>query len=116
MTEEKVPRKWEYIADQLKELNAPLKVINAAIELDAIMCNLGLGHGSPYWLRHYAEYCITGELHELIFCQASCTACVDCRCVCSKCKLGVKGRCTPRSRYADDYFGIVGNWSTVHVK
>jgi hypothetical protein len=116
MTEEVIPRKWEYIADQLRELNAPKKVINAATELDNIMVKLGLGFSTSYWERHYLEFSEPEDLHNLIFCQSSCTACEDCSRMCYRCKLGTKNECTPRSRYADEYFHIVGHWSKDNLR
>lgn len=116
MTKEEIPRKWKYIADRLKLLNAPEKVINAATQIDNIMVKLGLGYNTPYWERHYLEYPEPEDLHDLIFYQSSCTACVDCDSVCSRCKLGHKGNCTPRSKYADDYFHIVGHWSHANLR
>ncbi len=116
MTKEEIPRKWKYIADRLKLLNAPEKVINAATQIDNIMVKLGLGYNTPYWERHYLEYLKSEDIHDLIFCQPSCTACVDCDNMCFRCKMGVKGNCTPRSRYADSYFYIVGHWSTGNLR
>lgn len=119
MHEGEIPRKWVFIADKLRMLNAPKKVINAAVELDRLMVKLSLGDNTPYWERHYNEYRVSedlGDLDKLIFCRASCTACVDVDNMCVNCKLGIKGNCTPRSRYADNYFYIIGIWSLTNLR
>lgn len=111
MNKSYIPRKWEYIAERLEEINAPKKVINAAIELDDIMVGLGLGDNTSYWERHYTEFCGKKELNTLISSRQTCTACVDAKNKCEDCKLGILRYCTPRSKYPDDYFAIVRGWS-----
>lgn len=116
MTDEPVLSKWDFIAKWLKELNAPKKVINAAIEVDDALIACGLGHNTCDWERDY-DY-ITGwdrtsyeALFNLINTEEYCTACEDVCGICRKCKLGANLCCTPRSRHADKYFSIVRNWT-----
>ncbi len=110
MNESYIPRKWEYIADRLKEINAPKKVINAAIELDSLMVELGLGDNTSYWERHHTEFYGKEGLNTLISTRQTCTACLDAQNKCEDCKLGIPRYCTPRSKYPDDYFAIVRGW------
>lgn len=114
MTNEEIPRKWEYIADQLRKLKAPKKVINAAVEIDNLMVKLDLGYNTPQWeqLTYYRRAPVTHKslrLYGLVNNAQSCTACMEAE-FCSRCKLGTKGQCTPRSRYADNYYLIVLQW------
>lgn len=112
--EEDIPRKWEYIADQLDRLKAPAKVVNAAIEIDNAMVKLGLGYHTDDWVKRYPvllKYPPTiTELHSLVSSHRSCTACLDCLSICTNCKLGTERQCTPRSKHADRYYGIVKRW------
>lgn len=110
MNESYIPRKWEYITERLKEINAPKKVINAAVELDNLMVELGLGNNTPYWERHHTEFYGRKELNTLISSKQTCTACVDAKNKCDNCKLGILRHCTPRSKYPVDYFAIVRGW------
>ena len=116
MTSEEIPRKWKFIADKLKEFNAPLKVVNAAIELDNITVSLGLGYNTPYWARHSDEIHTAVDVNDMIFSRRSCTACAEVNNNCDDCRMGEYGHCTPRKKYADDYFGIVGRWSSEHLR
>jgi hypothetical protein len=110
-----IPRKWEYIADQLREHKAPAKVVNAAVESDNAMVKLGLGYHTEYWTKKYPIYLkyqplLIKELYDLVTDNKSCSACEDCGCICSECKLGQSRRCTPRNKHADLYFTIVKFW------
>ena len=108
MTEEAIPRKWEYIADQLRQIYAPKKVINAAIEIDNAMVKLKLEYNTLDWRRIYSEDYLT--LLGLINNSASCSACHDATNGCTYCRLGGKTGCTPRCKHADDYYSIVHDW------
>lgn len=110
-----VPRKWEYIATRLKEINAPDKVVNAAIEIDNAMVRLGLGYNTTVWVNAYPHYVSnppdTGGLYDIVMDRHSCSACVDSGYMCFACKLGSAHKCTPRSKHADKYFTIMKNWT-----
>lgn len=108
--ENHIPRKWEYIAERLEEINAPKKVIKAALELDDLMVELGLGSNTAYWERHHTEFYGINGLYTLISTRRTCTACVDATNDCDNCKLGILRQCTPRSKYPVDYFAIVRGW------
>ena len=105
ITEVVIPRKWKYIADQLRELNAPKKVINAAIEIDNILVDLGLGFNTQDWCEYY--YSQTLSLYGLVHNANSCSACTRC----DTCVMGDSTSCTPRRKYADDYYRIVSDWT-----
>lgn len=114
MTEDKIPRKWEYIADQLRLLNAPAKVVNAATEINNAMVRLGLGFHTDLWKKSY-PICVKYEpsitqINKLIRSMGTCSACVESGYICSDCKLGAPKRCTPRSKHADLYYSIVKDW------
>ena len=117
MTEKRVPRKWEYIADQLRKLNAPAKVVNAATEIDNAMVKLELGYNTKYWvndLYHRTPPPSTQLLRllSLVNNSDSCSACDETIAGCHTCKLGGKDGCTPRRNYADKHYSIVYNWIT----
>ena len=105
-SKEEVPRKWVYITQELFKLNAPFKVLNAAIELDNALVRLGLGYNTADWIAMYpTKPCIS----KLIVNKPSCSACEQ-SIFCNYCVLGDYYSCTPRNKHADDYYGIVGNW------
>ena len=115
VTEQKIPTKWEYIDTWLTNLNAPKKVINAAIEINNALVDLGLGDNTQDWEKDYdrisrVDRTSLSRLHDLIMTDLYCTACVNCEYICIHCKLGDDSLCTPRHRYADDYFSIVRKW------
>lgn len=115
----KIPRKWEYIVSRLKEIDAPKKVTNAAIEMDNAMVRLELGFHTDLWEKRY-PLCVKYEpsifqLNKLIGSMGTCSACVESGYICSDCKLGAARRCTPRSKHADLYFSIVKNWVAERV-
>ena len=121
MTEQKIPTKWNLIAILLEELNAPKKVINAAIEIDNALENLGLGDNTQDWEKNYDRmwewnHANPIALYNLILTQKYCTACKDCGSICCHCKLGNGTNCTPRRWYADQYFSIVRNWVSKKTK
>lgn len=117
--EEDIPRKWEYIADQLKKMKAPSKIIDAATEVDNLLTGLGFDPHTLPWLEDYSNFketCIDFDLLFSILMEKDyCTACYDCSSICELCKLGGIVRphvigCTPRSKYADMYFQMVRGW------
>jgi len=110
MTKEIIPSKWMFIATWLIELKAPKKVVNAAIEIDNALIGLGLGNNTEFWEDMYNYEIYTFKLIDLINCTDSCTACFFAYPHCKKCTFGSPGNCTPRSKYADQYFLIVYSW------
>lgn len=105
-------RKWEYIANKLKKMKAPAKVVNAAQELDNILVELGLGWNTEAW-NAYSTECL---LYYLVVSGNTCTACVQAE-ECRFCLLGADPvnetdyYCTPRNKYADNYYKIVRDWT-----
>lgn len=114
-------RKWEYIAEALKNLKAPKKVIDAAQEIDNILLSLGLDHNTLSWINYASENEYQNEdldsLLDIIGEAVYCSACFDIDdndVSCSDCLLA-KGMnvgisCTPRDVYADDYYRIIMNY------
>lgn len=114
-------RKWEYIAEALKNLGAPNKIISAAQEIDNILVSLGLGYNTSYWIDYISgnEYQNEGwkSLCGIVYDATYCSACLDINdrdIKCSLCLLskgmGRDTSCTPRSVYADDYYVIVSDY------
>jgi len=109
-------RKWEYITNKLKKFNAPVKVVSAAQEIDKILVELGLGWNTEAWSAYSAA---KHSLFHVVASKKTCTACVQAE-ECYRCVLGgyvVNERgyyCTPRNKYADNYFGIVTSWTHKH--
>jgi len=106
-------RKWEYIANKLREFKAPAKVVNAAVELDNALIKLELGWNTDEWSAYPEVVCVAG-LRGLVYDVLTCTAC-DVVNDCSECTLGGHyGQyyycCTPRSKHADNYHHIVAGW------
>jgi len=115
MTEERIPTKWDFIASWLREINAPKKVINAAIAIDDALDDLGLGYNTKDWeedIDNVSSWDRTSfnALYSLISNQEYCTACEDCDTICRHCKLGDEVACTPRRWHADEYFTIIIKW------
>ena len=122
MTEISIPRKWEYITAQLEERHAPTKVINAAAEVDNLLVQLGMGYHTLSWkykylyslhnkdVRYYDLY------YDVVMDTLSCTACEEVAPFCFLCRLGNSSGCTPRKKYADDYFKIVHHWVSDEIK
>jgi len=107
-------RKWQYIAKFLELENAPVKITNAAKEIDNILVGLGLGGDTSAWnsydkFHNYKEESWDG-IHDIINNTSFCPACVICGYNCENCILGDEERCTPRDKYADNYFLIVSNY------
>ncbi|MHA1287276.1 MAG: hypothetical protein ACTSPB_07720 [Candidatus Thorarchaeota archaeon] len=116
MTKEKIPTKWDFIANWLKKLNAPKKVINAAIAIDDALDSLGLGYNTEKWEEDYDDILQLDRtrlslLYDLVLTDDYCIACDDCCLICRRCKLGTRFACTPRSKHADQYFTIVRKWA-----
>ena len=116
MTEKEIQSKWMFIAAWLIELKAPIKVVNAAIEIDNALIALGLGHNTPKWDKDYDSVSQWDRstyplLHNLIMSDSYCSACYEVDYDCGLCKLGDHHHCTPRSRYAANYFSIVRKWT-----
>lgn len=96
-------RKWECIAELLKQKKVPEKVVSAAKEIDNVLLSLGLN----------AELFLSStdisweDIDSIINDRTCCPACINCRFDCCYCLLGDEKGCTPRSKHADNYFKIV---------
>ena len=105
-----IPTKWKYIVNRLKDEGAPQKVINAALEIDHEMRLLNLGN-TYEWKRAFTIGTIDNiNTHDLVRDESFCSACKECNGHCANCRLGNPKGCTPRSKYADNYFFIVDSW------
>lgn len=115
MTNKPIKSKWMFIADWLRELNAPKKVINAAIAIDDALESRDLGYNTRSWVQDFdnvSKWDRTNfnALLNLIMNDNYCTACENCEWICFNCKLGEQKNCTPRHWYADEYFSIIKKW------
>jgi hypothetical protein len=112
-------RQWEYITEALKNLKSSSKVVNAAQELDNILVSLKLDYNTPHWIDYVSNNEYQNEdwdslydiVNSTIYFSACCDICGESK-NCSNCLLseGIRGSCTPRSKYADDYYRIVMNY------
>ena len=96
-------------------MNAPKKVINAAIEIDKALVQLELGYNTKRWESTIRDGPV--NLFAIVSGVHICSACHDTKSEetqynvnCKICKLGRDCKCTPRSKYADNYYGIVDDW------
>lgn len=109
-------RQWEYITETLKNLRSSSKVVNAAQELDNMLVSLKLDYNTPRWIDYVSKREYQNEdwdsLYDItiipVYCSACCDICGESK-YCSDCLLseGICGSCTPRDKYAEDYYRTV---------
>lgn len=100
-------RKWEYIARILEHKEAPIRIIDAAKEIDSALLSLGLDNKQLYGpMDHGWE-----NLEIIINDRSHCSACIDCNYDCNYCLLGSEEGCTPRNKHAVNYFKTVNDYT-----
>lgn len=105
VTNSKIKRKWQFIADRLEEVGAPKEVINAARVIDITLISVNGEHAhTTFWVREYEVLPYT-YLSSVVSDATYCNFCASYD-GCKGCPLDKPGSvCSPDYGIVSDYLG-----------